>query len=189
MVTLWQEHTDGNNHRCNCNENTIIVIPTLSTSRVDFYMWRAHSSPTFYFVSDSCEWFVIHISLVFQDMQSDWPLFVLYLEYQYTYQRYIEDKHIAWPGAEESITMLMMEQTYTLKPEIDWPPADINLSNSFGNRLSEMHHPGTYSISQEICTRFCCALLCCGYAIVHNEFTWSIFPYSSGLLCWHWGNR
>ena len=47
----------------------------------------------------------------------------------------------------------------------------------------------TYSISQEICTRFCCALLCCGYAIVHNEFTWSIYPYSSGLLYWHWGNR
>ena len=46
-----------------------------------------------------------------------------------------------------------------------------------------------YIISQEICTRFCCALLCCGYAIVHNEFTWSIYPYSSGLLCWHWGNR
>ena len=46
-----------------------------------------------------------------------------------------------------------------------------------------------YSISQEICTRFCCALLRCGYAIVHNEFTWSIYPYSSGLLCWHWGNR
>ena len=35
----------------------------------------------------------------------------------------------------------------------------------------------TYSMSQEICTRYCCALLCCGY------------PYSSGLLCWHWGNR
>ena len=49
--------------------------------------------------------------------------------------------------------------------------------------------PWIYSISQEICTRFCCALLCCGYAIVHNEFTWSIYPYSSGLLCWHWGNR
>ena len=47
----------------------------------------------------------------------------------------------------------------------------------------------SYSISQEICTRFCCALLCCGYAIFHNEFTWSIYPYSSGLLCWHWGNR
>ena len=46
-----------------------------------------------------------------------------------------------------------------------------------------------YSISQEICTRFCCALLCCGYAIVHNEFTSSIYPYSSGLLCWHCGNR
>ena len=28
-----------------------------------------------------------------------------------------------------------------------------------------------YSISHEICTRSCCALLCCGYAIVHNEFT------------------
>ena len=39
-----------------------------------------------------------------------------------------------------------------------------------------------YSISQEICTRFCCALLCCGYAIVHNEFTWSIYPYSSGCF-------
>ena len=46
-----------------------------------------------------------------------------------------------------------------------------------------------YGISQEICTRFCCVLLCCGYAIVHNEFTWSIYSYSSGLLCWHWGNR
>ena len=50
--------------------------------------------------------------------------------------------------------------------------------------------PGpVYSISQEICKRFCCALLCCGYTIVHNEFTWRIYPYSSGLLCWHWGNR
>ena len=47
----------------------------------------------------------------------------------------------------------------------------------------------SYSISQEICTRFCCALLCCGYAIVHNEFTLSIYPHSSGLLCWHWVNR
>ena len=46
----------------------------------------------------------------------------------------------------------------------------------------------SYSISQEVCTLFCCALLCCGYAIVHNEFTWIIYPYSSGLLCWHWGN-
>ena len=46
-----------------------------------------------------------------------------------------------------------------------------------------------YSIYQEICTRFCCALLCCGYAIVHNEFRWSIYPNSSGLLWWHWGNR
>ena len=40
--------------------------------------------------------------------------------------------------------------------------------------------PDMYSISKEICTRFCCALLCCGYAIVHNEFTWSIYPYFLG---------
>ena len=46
-----------------------------------------------------------------------------------------------------------------------------------------------YSISQEICTRFCCALLCCCYVIIHNEFTWCIYPYSPSLLCWHWGNR
>ena len=39
-----------------------------------------------------------------------------------------------------------------------------------------------YSISQEICTRFCCALLSCGYAIIHNEFTWSIYPYSSATV-------
>ena len=50
-------------------------------------------------------------------------------------------------------------------------------------------YPKGYSISQVICTRFRCALLCCGYAIVNDEFTWSIYPYSSGLLCWHWGNR
>ena len=42
--------------------------------------------------------------------------------------------------------------------------------------------PTKYSISQEICTRFRCALLCCGYVIVHNEFTWSIYPYSSGCF-------
>ena len=33
-----------------------------------------------------------------------------------------------------------------------------------------------YSISQEICTRFRCALISCGYAIVHNESTWNIYP-------------
>ena len=48
---------------------------------------------------------------------------------------------------------------------------------------------GNVQYIPRICTRFCCALLCCGYAIFHNEFTWSIYPYSSGLLCWHWGNR
>ena len=61
-----------------------------------------------------------------------------------------------------------------------------------GDRYMEASHGNlsiTYSISQEICTRFCCTLLCCGHAIIHNEFTWSIYPYPSGLLCWHWGNR
>ena len=58
-----------------------------------------------------------------------------------------------------------------------WDPKSWSPSNMWFNH---------YSISQEICTRFCCALLCCGDAIVHNEFTWSIYPYSSGLLCWHW---
>ena len=67
-------------------------------------------------------------------------------------------------------------------------PPSLHPTYTFNWHLIGMVH-GTYSISQEICTRFCCALLCCGYAIVHNEFTWSIYPYSSGLLCWHWGNR
>ena len=40
----------------------------------------------------------------------------------------------------------------------------------------------TYSISQEICTRFCCAFLCCGYAIVHNEFTWIIIHIHRGCF-------
>ena len=29
---------------------------------------------------------------------------------------------------------------------------------------------------------FCCALLCCGYAIVHNEFTWSIYHIHQGCF-------
>ena len=52
---------------------------------------------------------------------------------------------------------------------------------------SSIHVGRSIQYIQEICTRFCCALLCCGYAIIHDEFTWSIYPYSSGLLCWHWG--
>ena len=55
-----------------------------------------------------------------------------------------------------------------------------NVSMAWCRHIGVMNR---YSISQEICTRFCCALLCYGYAIVHNEFTWSIYPYSSGLLC------
>ena len=61
--------------------------------------------------------------------------------------------------------------------------------NPFVSDLARPHTDVVYSVSQEICTRFCCTLLCCGYAIVYNELTWSIYPYSSGLLCWHWGNR
>ena len=66
-----------------------------------------------------------------------------------------------------------------------WQPVCLNLLEKHLPNVNKL----TYSISQEICTRFCWALLCCGYAIVHNEFTWSIYPYSSGLHCWHWGNR
>ena len=32
-------------------------------------------------------------------------------------------------------------------------------------------------------------LLCFALLWLCNEFTWSIYPYSSGLLCWHWCNR
>ena len=59
------------------------------------------------------------------------------------------------------------------------------MSNIFIINITLSSEFWIYSISREICARFCCALLCCGYAIVHNEFTWSIYPYSSGLLCWH----
>ena len=65
----------------------------------------------------------------------------------------------------------------------------VNVSGLVFLKLHFIMISTTYSISQEICKRFCCALLCCGYVIVHNEFKWSIYPYSSGLLCWHWGNR
>ena len=44
-------------------------------------------------------------------------------------------------------------------------------------------------IARNMHTVFCRALLFYGHVMVHNEFTWSINPYSSGLLCWHWGNR
>ena len=38
------------------------------------------------------------------------------------------------------------------------------------------------SISQQICAWFCLALCHCG-------IIWSIYPYFSGLLQWHWGNH
>ena len=66
---------------------------------------------------------------------------------------------------------------------------DVKISRKLVDKYFRFIVAGVYSISQEICTRFCCALFCCGYAIIHNEFTWSIYPYSPGLLCWHCGNR
>ena len=48
----------------------------------------------------------------------------------------------------------------------DYPAACEATLKNLGDPLIKI----IYSISQEICTRFCCALLCCGYAIVHNEF-------------------
>ena len=33
-----------------------------------------------------------------------------------------------------------------------------------------------------ICTPFCCALLCCGYVIVHDEFTWVFIHIHQGCL-------
>ena len=38
----------------------------------------------------------------------------------------------------------------------------------------------------------CCALFCCGYMViwwVSAGLLWSFYPYSSGLLHWHWGNH
>ena len=41
-------------------------------------------------------------------------------------------------------------------------------------------------ISQNIRTTSC-ALFSCGY--IGSRFVWSIYPYYSGLLHWHWGNH
>ena len=46
-----------------------------------------------------------------------------------------------------------------------------------------------FSIFHEICIRFHCALFCCGYIVVWSGITWSIYPYPSGLLHWHWSNH
>ena len=68
---------------------------------------------------------------------------------------------------------------YTV-PSIVWFYIDILISINTSHDCSINNTAGAvlrwlwgwwYSISQEICTRFCCALLCCGYAIVHNEST------------------
>ena len=45
----------------------------------------------------------------------------------------------------------------------------MTLSNKCIGAISTVWCNPAYSISQEICTRFCCALLCCGYAIIHNS--------------------
>ena len=73
-----------------------------------------------------------------------------------------------------SVYGITHENHHNYKQETDRSIELRSLTTTFCIR----HNGGTllvcynyYSISQEICTRFCCALLCCGYAIVHNEFT------------------
>ena len=78
------------------------------------------------------------------------------------------------------ISMIFIRHCWFINSYID----DVHAYTFITQRYGHLDLFYLYSISQEICTRFCCALLCCGYAIVHNEFTWSIYPYSSGLLCW-----
>ena len=92
-----------------------------------------------------------------------------------------------------SITFWLLENIYVL-PLVWWYDMIFLFSVVFNCISRDVYQTWVtvavvYSISQEICTRVCFALLCCGYAIVSNEFTWNIYPYSSGLLCWHWGNR
>ena len=52
--------------------------------------------------------------------------------------------------------------------------------------LSKWQHFCFSDISQNIRTTSC-ALFSCGY--IGSRFVWSIYPYSSGLLHWHWGNH
>ena len=47
-----------------------------------------------------------------------------------------------------------------------------------------------YSTPHTTCTWFCCALFCWAYIIsVHRGFVWSIYPYPSELLRWHWDSH
>ena len=51
------------------------------------------------------------------------------------------------------------------------------------------------SASDEICTLLCCYFVyfcvCVevSYAVISCGFMWYIYPYSLGLLHWHWGNH
>ena len=60
------------------------------------------------------------------------------------------------------------------------------LSHCLNQSGKSMRHKHT--ISHEICT-WCFCLPCCGYIIVFSGFMGCIYPYPSGLLHWHWGNR
>ena len=97
--------------------------------------------------------------------------------------------NITFPTWKSTGCIDVSTQQYVTLLFIRWGTLNYAESCRVGAPLDSNGGLPIYSISQEICTRFCCALLCCGYVIVHNEFTWSIYPYSSGLLCWHWGNR
>ena len=58
-----------------------------------------------------------------------------------------------------------------------WP-----VEENWSIQLRKKRSKHGYSISQKICTRFCCALFCCGHVIVHNEFTRSIIHIHQGCF-------
>ena len=45
------------------------------------------------------------------------------------------------------------------------------------------------STFHEICAQFYCVLFCCGYIWFFLWIHRSFYPYSSGILHWHWGNH
>ena len=48
-------------------------------------------------------------------------------------------------------------------------------------------YPTIYSTSHKTCTQFCFPMLS-GHCVL-SGLTWCIYPYSSGLLHWHWDNH
>ena len=114
------------------------------SSRWDLEIWRSHDTSAFRF---------------------NYPHGSLILTFQNKYVQINEQRHSTHSVIWKNGIVNTWECTYIhiISPYIHgW--SSWHIVKQFSN---------IYSISQEICTRFCCALLCCGYAIVHNEFTWS----------------